>query len=160
MVLVWCKCSDGAWWNVCSPFIRYLTGWNIGKGCLGGVVVKLHALSPQASFIWDFKPRSTPPYELAISGTLKNSVICIVINFCGPLFVTCVFCMTDTIFAWAVSLIQCLFDSRSAPLSKFILTRAVAARKWEFLGLLPHYVIYTERVWLLHGKRQLQEYKT
>ena len=36
--------------------------------------------------------------------------------------------MTDTIFAWAVSLIQCLFDSRSAPLSKFILTCAVAAR--------------------------------
>ena len=46
--------------------------------------------------------------------------------------------MTDTIFAWAVSLIQCLFDSRSAPLSKYILTRVVAA----FRGLLPHYVIY------------------
>ena len=68
--------------------------------------------------------------------------------------------MTDTIFAWAVSLIQCLFDSRSAPLSKFILTRAVAAREREFPGLLPQYVIYIERVRLLHGKRQLQEYQT
>ena len=32
------------------------------------------------------------------------------------------FCVTDTLFTWAVLLIQCLFDSRSAPLSKFILT--------------------------------------
>ena len=49
MVLGWCtcKCSGGAWWNVCRPFIRYLTDWNIGKGCLGGVVAKLRALSPR-----------------------------------------------------------------------------------------------------------------
>ena len=39
------------------------------------------------------------------------------------------FCMTDNLFAWAVSLIQWLFDSRSAPLSKFILTCAVASRE-------------------------------
>ena len=48
------------------------------------------------------------------------------------MFVKCVFCMTDTLFAWAVLLIQCLFDSRSAPLSKFILTPVVAACSENF----------------------------
>ena len=48
----------------------------------------------------------------------------------------CVFCVTDTLFTWAVLLIQCLFDSRNAPLSWLILTRAVAAPEWEFPGLL------------------------
>ena len=67
------------------------------------------------------------------------------------------FCVTDTLFTCAVLLIQCLFDSRSAPLRNFILTRAVAAREWEFPGLFPQYVIYIERVRLLYGKRSLQE---
>ena len=55
-------CSGGAWWNVCSPFIRYLTGWNIGKGRLGGVVVMLRALSPRGH---EFYPSSIP-------GNLEN----------------------------------------------------------------------------------------
>ena len=33
MALAWCKYTGGAWCNVCSPFIRYLSIWNIAKEC-------------------------------------------------------------------------------------------------------------------------------
>ena len=62
-----------------------------------------------------------------------HSLIWIVISLSCPLCAQSVF----FVFTWAVLLIQCLFDSRSAPLSWLILTRAVAAPEWEFPGLLP-----------------------
>ena len=111
--------------------------------------------------MWDFKPRSTPPYDLAVSRDVKktHSFELSLASMARCVRKVC-FCVTDILFTWVVLLIQCLFDSRSAPLSKFILTCAVAAREGEFPGLLQQYVIYTERVRLLHGKRQLQEYQT
>ena len=75
-------------------------------------------------------------------------------------------CLCDSRpFPRAVSLIQCLFDSRSAPLSKFYIGTCSCCTSMRISHLrishrLPQYVIYIERVRLLHGKRLSQEYQT
>ena len=112
-----------------------------------------------ARLVSSLKPSSKSLYDLAVSGMLITHSFELSLASTAPCVRKVYFCVTDTLFTWAVLLIQCLFDSRSAPLSKFILTCAVVAREWEFPGLLLQYVIYIERERLLPGKRQLQEYQ-